>query len=131
VIPFALAQRNGGKRNWPKSPSRLSTSAVPIASSGPIGVTIAGNPSAPNLPNTGCYTFSQSSGEFVFGTQDIGNHCDDCSTRIGLPFPVTIYGQTYMSVAAGSNGHLTFGTPYDGRNIECWPSHQGTVVLAP
>jgi deoxycytidylate deaminase len=77
------------------------------------------------------YTFSQSSFEFVSGEVDIGQHCDDCSTRIDLPFPVTIYGGTYTSAAAGSNGHLTFGTPYDFSNIRCWPSDQGTVVLAP
>src|SRR5262245_29224093 len=77
------------------------------------------------------YTFSQSRGEFVMGEVDIGQHCDDCSTRISLPFPVTIYGGTYTSVAAGSNGHLTFGAPYDFDNIRCWPSDQGTVVLAP
>jgi len=140
AIPYALAQRAGSKRNRPKSPSRLSTSQVPIASSGPA---IAGNPPAPNFPNAflsdqlndpgvaNCYTFSPGSFSYRIAVTDIGNHCIDCSTVIPLPFPVTIYGRTYMSVAAGSNGHLTFGTPYDGSNIECWPSHQGTVVLAP
>jgi hypothetical protein len=129
AIPFALAQRASGKRNRPGSLSRLSTSQLPIASSGPIGATIVGNPAAPKLPNAvlydqvnnpgtnvtasqqnpgtiaNCnYTFSQSSGEFVRGEVDIGNHCRECSTFISLPFPVSIYGQTYTSVAPGSNG---------------------------
>ena len=41
---------------------------------------------------------------------NIGNSCDDCSTVITLPFPVSLYGNTYTNAAAGSNGHLTFGT---------------------
>jgi N-acetylneuraminic acid mutarotase len=48
-----------------------------------------------------------------------------------LPFPVTLYDQTFTSAAAGSNGQLTFGTPFDGSNIACWPSTQGTYTLAP
>jgi hypothetical protein len=62
---------------------------------------------------------------------DIGNHCNDCSTVITLPFPVTLYGNTYTSASAGSNGHLTFGMPYDSHDVACWPSTQGTYVLAP
>ena len=68
---------------------------------------------------------------FVPGVTNIGNSCDDCSTVITLPFPVTLYDQTYTSAAAGSNGHLTFGTPYDFFSSTCWPSTQGTYVLAP
>ena len=47
---------------------------------------------------------------FVPGVTNIGNSCDDCSTVIALPFPVSLYGNTYTSAAAGSNGYLTFGT---------------------
>src|SRR5262245_45033961 len=78
-----------------------------------------------------CYTFSPGSGPYVRGDGFIDNQCDNCSTIIPLPFPVSIYGQTYTSAAAGSNGHLTFGTVYDDFFIGCWPSDQGTVVLAP
>ena len=31
---------------------------------------------------------------FVSGTTDIGNHCDDCTTLITLPFPYTYYNDT-------------------------------------
>ena len=77
------------------------------------------------------YTFSSSTGTFVPGVTNIGNSCDDCSTVISLPFPVSLYGNTYTSAAAGSNGHLTFGTVTDTFGITCWPSTQGTFVMAP
>ena len=55
------------------------------------------------------------------GTTDIGNHGDDVGTVISLPFPVTLYGTRYTQATAGSNGHLTFGTAYNGFSITCSP----------
>ena len=46
----------------------------------------------------------------VPGTADIGNHCDDCTTTVSLPFPVYIYGVPYTSVNVDSNGTLQFTT---------------------
>src|SRR5206468_1020698 len=40
------------------------------------------------------YTVMQGYGHFVPATTDIGNHCDDCTTTISLPFPITLYCQT-------------------------------------
>ena len=77
------------------------------------------------------YTLALGGAPFVPGDTDIGNHCDNCGTAITLPFPVTLYDQTFTTASAGSNGHLTFGTPYDDPGITCWPSTQGTYVLAP
>ena len=65
------------------------------------------------------------------GVTNIGNSCDDCSTVISLPFSVSLYGNTYTSAAAGSNGYLAFGTDFPSFGITCWPSTQGTFVLAP
>src|SRR4029450_4612214 len=42
------------------------------------------------------------------GTTDIGNHGDDVTTLIALPFPYTFYDQTFVSVWASSNGNLQF-----------------------
>lgn len=44
------------------------------------------------------------------GSSDVGNHCDDCTTSITLPFPVSLYGQTYTSANLSSNGTLQFAT---------------------
>jgi hypothetical protein len=51
----------------------------------------------------------QSTGTIIPGTTSIGMSCDDCvSAPISLPFPVTIYGTTYNSVKASSNGNVQF-----------------------
>ena len=65
------------------------------------------------------------------GVSDTGNHCDDCSTAVSLPFPVTIYGTVYNSASVGSNGHFTFGTVNDGFTLSCMPVATTTDVLAP
>ena len=55
------------------------------------------------------YTFTIGSGSIDPGRPDTGNHTDDVHV-IALPFLYTLYDQTFASVEAGSNGHLTFGT---------------------
>jgi len=77
------------------------------------------------------YTLTLGGSTFVPGDTDVGNHCADCSSPLTLPFPVTLYDQTFTTAEVGSNGHLTFGSAYDDPNITCWPSTQGTYVLAP
>jgi cell division septation protein DedD len=43
------------------------------------------------------------------GNMDIGIHCDDCTTIIGLPFAVRLYGQLSVGAASvSSNGNLQF-----------------------
>src|SRR5262245_47343483 len=118
VIPLALAQsrsRGTTKRSRAASVSQMPASQLQTVTSGPSAINTSTIPPAPGFPDVICpsYTFSPSSGTLVPGVTDIGNHCDECSTVITLPFPVTLYGQTYTSAAAGSNGHLTFGTPDD------------------
>jgi subtilisin family serine protease len=36
---------------------------------------------------------------------------DDTATVVQLPFPFTLYGQTYSAAEVGTNGYLHFGTP--------------------
>jgi hypothetical protein len=68
----------------------------------------------------------------VPGTTKIdGIGCDDCGTSVSLPFPVTLYGQTFNSATAGSNGHLTFGTAYNSFSLTCLPNSTATYVIAP
>src|SRR5439155_881595 len=55
------------------------------------------------------YTTATTTGTITAGGTDIGNHCDDCTTLVTLPFPVSVYGNPPISVAyAGSNGTLQF-----------------------
>src|SRR5207253_6324097 len=39
------------------------------------------------------------------GTTDTGNHCDDCTTNLTLPFAVSLYGASYTGVNVSSNGN--------------------------
>ena len=41
------------------------------------------------------YTTAPGTGTITPGTTDTGNHCDDCSTLVTFPFPVSVYGQTF------------------------------------
>ena len=96
--------------------------------------TATATPTATPTATASCtpnYAFTSGTGAIVPGVTDTGNHCDDCSTVISLPFPVTIYGTIYNSAAVGSNGHFTFGTVNNGFTLSCMPVSSGTDVLAP
>ena len=57
-----------------------------------------------------CYDITQQTGQPIIpGTTNIGNSCDDCTTPITLPFPVTFYGESQTQAVASSNGNLQFG----------------------
>lgn len=123
AIPFALAQRNSVRKNrqLQKPPGQSQS------------VTISGNVQLPDPTCTPSYTFTLKGVPFVSGVTDIGNHCDNCGTLITLPFPVTLYDQTFTTATAGSNGQLSFGTAYDDFDITCSPfGHTAaTYVMAP
>jgi hypothetical protein len=75
--------------------------------------------------------FTVGSGSIVPGTVDTGNHVDDGGTVIALPFSYTLYDQTFNTADVGSNGHVTFGTPYDGFGITCLPESAPTYAIGP
>ena len=59
------------------------------------------------------------------GVTDIGNHCDDCTTTISLPFPYSLYDQSFTSVTLSSNGNAQFTTtdPTFGNVCLPWTMH--------
>ena len=63
-----------------------------------------------SLPSGGTsYTITPTPGvAIVPGIADSGNHGDDDTTAILLPFPYTLYGQSFTSVTIGANGNLQF-----------------------
>ena len=77
------------------------------------------------------YTITNSAGTLVPGVTDIGNHCDDCGTLISLPFPVGLYGNTFTTATAGSNGYLALGTPYNFFYSGCLPESDFTNTIFP
>jgi hypothetical protein len=66
----------------------------------------------------------------VPGTTDVGNHCDDCTTIIALPFPVWTYGQgPFTAVNLSSNGTAQMVSNISQPTNSCLPdpSHDTTV----
>src|SRR5262245_3416082 len=60
------------------------------------------------------YTTMTSSGTITPGGTDIGNHCDDCTTDIAIPFPVSVYGHPPVTMlSVGSDGDIHFTGPYN------------------
>ena len=97
AIPFALAQRNVAKQGVAKPAAKSNAIRAQKSStltSAPAGVCTT-------------YTTSTSTDTIVPGDTDTGNHCDDCTTSITFPFPVSLYGTSgYTSGFVSSNGNL-------------------------
>jgi hypothetical protein len=74
-------------------------------------------------------TIIQIGGSIVPGTTDIGNHGDDTVTTVALPFPFTLYGQTFTSINLSSNGNAQFMTSDSGFSNTClpWTTHDYTI----
>src|SRR5262249_28978854 len=89
-------------------PRRLPVPCPPAPRTPPPGP----QSNTPQFPPTACgtnYTYTVSSGATIVpGTTDIGNHTDDGTTNITLPFSFTLYDTSVTQVAAGSNGGLFF-----------------------
>ena len=63
------------------------------------------------------------------GTTDIGNHGDDQVTNFALPFPFTLYDQTFTSINLSSNGNAQFVTTDTTFSNVClpWAAHNYTI----
>src|SRR4029077_528097 len=85
----------------------------------------------PTCPTQQNYNVTNGAGTIVPGVTDTGNHCDDCGTLITLPFPVGLYGNTFTTATAGSNGYLALGTPYNFFYSGCLPNPNFTYTIFP
>jgi hypothetical protein len=84
------------------------------------------------LPSGNVYTISQTSGaSIVSGVTDIGNHCDDCTTTINLPFAYSFYSQTFSNVAISSNGNLQFAGNNTASQNACLPQYGFDQTIFP
>jgi hypothetical protein len=118
VVPVLTATPTDTDTDTPApalTPSSTSSIVVPTYTATPV----------PPTATPACSTYSAAlttGATIVPGTTDTGNHCNSCGTDIILPFPVTLYGQTFNAAQVGSNGYLAFGTPDNSSNIPCYPS---------
>jgi hypothetical protein len=76
------------------------------------------------------YNTAQIGDSIVPGTTDIGNHCDDCVSTIALPFPYTLYDQTYNTINLSSNGNAQLTTTDLAWSNIClpWTTHNYTIL---
>jgi hypothetical protein len=77
------------------------------------------------------YDIQQIGGSIVPGTTDTGNHVDDGTTPITLPFSYTIYDQTFTSANVDSNGTLQFVSPVSIFTNTCLPDTSRTYLIFP
>jgi hypothetical protein len=68
------------------------------------------------------YVITQTTGaSIVPGVTDSGNHADDGTTTINLPFAFTLYGQNYVTATLSSNGNVEFGSNSSAYSNVCLP----------
>ena len=68
------------------------------------------------------------------GTIDTGNHCDDCTTGVPLPFDVQFYGQTFAAGSTAnvdSNGTFQFLSSASDSNSTCLPNAEFNFAIFP
>jgi hypothetical protein len=95
-----------------------------------------GNPNADfsgNYTVSGCppsqYVITPGTDPIVPGVTDTGNHSDDGTTFVPLPFPFHLYDQTYNGVNVCSNGNTQFVTTDPTFISLClpWAAHDFTI----
>src|SRR5262245_39870541 len=103
-----------------------SPTPTPTASPTPTSTV---TPTPTPIPCAGL-TIIQISGSIVPGTTDIGNHGDDQVTTVALPFPFTLYGQSFNSINLSSNGNAQFTTTDGAFTNSClpWTQHDYTIL---
>src|SRR5689334_5783614 len=67
----------------------------------------------------------------VTGTDLVtGSQCGDCTFSIPLPFAYSVYGQSFTSVVASSNGQLDFGPTADASfSPQCLPDTRTSYAI--
>jgi serine protease AprX len=125
---------------WGRLNVLAAVNSVPLQTPTPtLTVTPGPSPTATNTRTpsatptaTACvgnYTTSNQSGTIVPGVTDIGNHCDDCTTVVTLPFPVLLYGTTCTSITVGSNGELACTVNSNAFSNSCLPDNASNNAI--
>ena len=94
--------------------------SVPLTTPTPIR-TVSPTPTAVCPVGGGRYVVAEGTATIVPGTLDTGNHCDDCSTLITLPFSVRLYEGTFTQATLHSNGVMRLGNGPIVYRFSCGP----------
>lgn len=120
------------------TPFRLSTSSAFVCGTVinlTLTVNYTGGPDILtfSLPSGGQnYVFSSSSGNSIVpGTSDIGNHGDDVTTTIALPFSYNLYDTSFNSANVSSNGNVQFVSNNSAFSNACLPTATMNMMISP
>ena len=106
------------------------TDPVPLCNQGTVTPTTTTPTATPASCSTN-YSLATATATIVPGTVDTGNHCDDCSTQITLPFSYQLYDQSFSVVSLESNGSASFPTGASVFPTECLPQTAMTYTIFP
>jgi len=78
----------------------------------------------------GDYVITSSTGALIEpGTSDTGNHGDDVTTTVSLPFSYQLYGTPFTSVKVSSNGNLQFVSNSTEWSNTCLPTSSFNLAI--
>ncbi len=103
---WLISQPCGTPTPTPTASATATATATATASATPTAPPSATPTATPSC--TPPYVFTVGTGTIVPGTTDTGNHIDDGTTAITLPFAYTLYGQSFTTANISSNGNLQF-----------------------
>ncbi|MFZ3374952.1 MAG: hypothetical protein WA183_05315 [Chthoniobacterales bacterium] len=138
MVPFLLGpatHRALGQGNTSRRIVAANLSQFAPPSTGAVTGTysISAKP-APNIPAIGggeTCVFITGTGTIVPGTTDTGNHTNDGTTPLALPFPVQLYGQTFNPANLCSNGNLQFVSNSNSPSNTCLPTTVFNFAIMP
>ena len=116
---------------WPlPSGPFVQPTATPTVTGTPPTATPQPSATATGTPGS-CYTYSYATATttLIPATNDTGNHCDDCSSTVPLPFPVTLYDQTFTQGYADSNGSFQLGLANASLYNGCLPDRNESYSI--
>jgi hypothetical protein len=95
-----------------------------------VNAAFSGTYTVEGCPPQNHYDVAQIGGSIVPGTTDTGNHTDDGTTFVPIPFSYTLYDQTFNGVNVSSNGNAQFTTTDIAYSNVClpWTTHDYTVL---
>ena len=76
-----------------------------------INAAFTGTYTVEGCPPSNHYDIAQIGGSIVPGTTDTGNHIDDGTTPVTLPFSYTLYDQTFTDCECGLQRHFSVREP--------------------
>lgn len=125
-----------GEATFTPSATSTPTPPTPPPPTSPVRTNTPTNTYTPTITPTASpcianYTYAEFTATIVPGTVDTGNHCDDCTTVITLPFPVRLYDQTFNTAYVDSNGNLHFQQPFNPWPVTCLPQPAFSYAMMP